>query len=139
MLRTEKRSSTRQLFLLDPMALMVLILVRSVLYIFCTANTVNFNIQGAEFNESLVSPDWEFPGLTSQGGQPEDPMSLTSLLKDLREAINNETLSAGQSPLLLSLAATINPSTYENGYQPDLIHVYVDWYFAHIYPEPETL
>ena len=74
---------------------------------------------------SLLS-DWEFPGLASQGGTPDDKENLSLLLQEFRAAFDAEVLTGSRQRLYLCLAVTANPTTVENGYITEEVHSYVD-------------
>lgn len=77
--------------------------------------------------------DWEYPGVnrspdgssTDKGcpGGPEDAANFVSLLKEMREAFNNN----GMSDKLLTVAATMNQNTIAKGAAPKDYAPYVNF------------
>ncbi|RUP50125.1 glycoside hydrolase [Jimgerdemannia flammicorona] len=71
--------------------------------------------------------DWEYPSDTTRGGQATDPQNLVLFMKELRAAVNAETLTNGTSRLTLSIALPGGP--YHGQYfLNDQLAQYVDWF-----------
>jgi chitinase len=70
-----------------------------------------------------IDIDWEYPGYTDQGGQPEDTENFTSLLREMRIAIENDTDS---TKLLLSIAAPMGVEKIAL-IELEKIHKYLDF------------
>ncbi|KAL7715017.1 Chitotriosidase-1 [Entamoeba marina] len=78
-----------------------------------------------KYNLDGIDIDWEYPGNEDQGGREVDTVSFTSLLKEFREAID-EDASAGNKKLLLTIAAPAGPKNIEK-IEISEIHKYLDW------------
>lgn len=74
-----------------------------------------------------IDIDWEYPGVSYQGGQPRDKANFVTLLKELRIAIEAEKVPSGKTKLLLTIAVGVGPSTVEAAYNIADIHPSVDW------------
>lgn len=68
-----------------------------------------------------------YPGFEDQGGKPEDKPNFVLLLKELREAINNEILLNGNERMILSIAVASGEDKIIKGYDIQQIQKYVDW------------
>ncbi|XP_055875224.1 oviduct-specific glycoprotein-like [Biomphalaria glabrata] len=66
--------------------------------------------------------DWEYPGNDS----PDDMSYLTELLKELREAFHQESISSKRSPLLLSVAVASGVWQASSSYNVTSLDQYVD-------------
>ncbi len=49
-----------------------------------------------------VDMDWEYPGFAPNGGTPEDKQNFTTLMQELRDALDAHTLETGNEYLLTS-------------------------------------
>ncbi|RFU36258.1 hypothetical protein B7463_g71, partial [Scytalidium lignicola] len=68
-----------------------------------------------------VDFDWEYPGANDRGGQPEDGVNCTQLLKELRTTIKN----SGQSYIVTFTAPT--SYWYLQHFDLKAMTTYVDW------------
>lgn len=71
--------------------------------------------------------DWEYPGVASRGGKPEDKANFALLLAEFRQSIEAESVVAGQEKLLLSAAVGVGPSTVAAGYDIPALGENLDW------------
>jgi len=70
-----------------------------------------------------IDVDWEYPGLdmlTLEPTGPDDKIHFTALLKEMREAFD-------QDGLLITFASAADPMKADNAYEWDKIAQYVDW------------
>ncbi|KAK7004674.1 acidic mammalian chitinase [Biomphalaria glabrata] len=73
--------------------------------------------------------DWEYPGNDS----PDDMSYLTELLKELREAFHQESISSKRSPLLLSVAVASGVWQASSSYNVTSLDQYVDMVYVMTY------
>lgn len=94
-----------------------------------TART-NFITQAINFARTFsfdgIDIDDEYPANIARGGVPADTQNFFLLLKELRAAINNEVLRAGQNRLLLTIATGASMLNIQ-GTRPQDVHPFVDW------------
>jgi len=74
-----------------------------------------------------IDIDWEYPADTSRGGSLTDSASFTNLMSAFRSAIDSESLSPGQSRLLLT-AALPGGQYWGQQYNVSSSVIYVDWF-----------
>jgi len=79
------------------------------------------------YNFDGVDLDWEYPGVASQGGRPQDKANFVSLLREFRDAIEAEDVPPGKEKLLLSIAVGVADSTVQVAYDIPNIYPEVDW------------
>jgi chitinase len=60
--------------------------------------------------------DWEYPGDLKRGGRVEDKVNFVALLRELREAFEEEAANTGEPRLLLTAAVGVGPTTAEAAY-----------------------
>uniref|UniRef100_A0A2C9K291 GH18 domain-containing protein n=1 Tax=Biomphalaria glabrata TaxID=6526 RepID=A0A2C9K291_BIOGL len=73
--------------------------------------------------------DWEYPGNDS----PDDMSYLTELLKELREAFHQESISSKRSPLLVSVAVASGVWQASSSYNVTSLDQYVDMVYVMTY------
>ena len=79
---------------------------------------VNFINHGIKFLRYYgfdgIDLDWEFPA--DRGGSPDDKPNLTLLIKEFRQAINEEASMEGRDKLVLSAAVAAGKRRIDIGY-----------------------
>jgi len=78
-----------------------------------------------QYNFDGIDVDWEYPAHTGQGGKPEDTVNFSTLLGEMRAAIESE-VRGNKEKLLLTIAAPAGASAF-NGLQLNVIHQHLDW------------
>ncbi|KAK0049202.1 acidic mammalian chitinase [Biomphalaria pfeifferi] len=73
--------------------------------------------------------DWEYPGNDS----PDDMSYLTDLLKELREAFHQESISSKRSPLLVSVAVASGVWQASSSYNVTSLDQYIDMVYVMTY------
>jgi len=74
-----------------------------------------------------VDLDWEYPAASGRGGKREDKANFSTLLRELRTAIDNEPLQPGQEKLLLTIAAGVGPWTAPQAYDVPVLNETLDF------------
>ncbi|ESO93524.1 hypothetical protein LOTGIDRAFT_119130, partial [Lottia gigantea] len=69
--------------------------------------------------------DWEFPG--TRGSGENDKYKFTKYMKALYDAFAEESEATGRERLLLTLATASSEFYISKSYEPDKIHLYIDY------------
>ncbi|KAL0948338.1 hypothetical protein HGRIS_010924 [Hohenbuehelia grisea] len=74
-----------------------------------------------------IDIDWEFIGDPLRGGRPQDKPNFTSLVSEMRAAVNAEASSSGKRPLLITVAAPAGPDDFAN-FDAGAVSQFIDWF-----------
>jgi len=74
-----------------------------------------------------ISVDWFFPAFTTQGGTSADKANFVKLITAVREAIDADATSSGETALLLSITVSGNLDVADAGYDVPSLAALVDF------------